>query len=313
MVTTCTEDDKVSSASPSSSLSDTASTSSTACENIHVNIDVEYPVMSQNIYDSDSFFDAYSKYPRAIDGLEGASEWPQLRAMLPSSFKFKSVLDLGCGDGWFSRWAATQGAKDVVGLDVSRNMLDTARARTVQEADGVKAAISFGQVDLEGLKLPEGRFDVVFSGLALHYVHNLPAVIREIYKSLKPGGIVVFSVEHPIFTAPTKPGFMQRPDSVKLMCWPLNDYFAEGFRGVRWLGAYVKKEHRTVATYLKSLHRAGFQVKSLDEWGSTEEQSRVHPNWPNEGVIPRFLLVSAQKPAVQREGRMRSIHKYFSF
>ena len=39
------------------------------------------------------------------------------------------VVDLGCGFGWFCRWAREHGAASVLGLDVSENML-TARAPT---------------------------------------------------------------------------------------------------------------------------------------------------------------------------------------
>ena len=38
------------------------------------------------------------------------------------------VLDLGCGMGWFCRWAAENGAASVLGIDLSSNMLDRAHA-----------------------------------------------------------------------------------------------------------------------------------------------------------------------------------------
>jgi SAM-dependent methyltransferase len=41
------------------------------------------------------------------------------------------VLDLGCGDGWFCRYAAESGVQSVVGIDPSRRMLALARERTV--------------------------------------------------------------------------------------------------------------------------------------------------------------------------------------
>ena len=77
--------------------------------------------MTQNIYDSDAFFEGYSRLPRSIEGLEGAPEWPALRAMLPD-LRGRRVLDLGCGFGWFCRWARTQGAVQVAGIDVSKKM-----------------------------------------------------------------------------------------------------------------------------------------------------------------------------------------------
>ena len=38
--------------------------------------------MTQNIYDNDKFFAGYGQLPRSVDGLDGAPEWPVLRAML---------------------------------------------------------------------------------------------------------------------------------------------------------------------------------------------------------------------------------------
>ena len=240
---------------------------------------------SQNIYDNTSFFEEYNKYPRSAQGLPAVVEWPLLRPMLPRSFCGLSVLDLGCGEGWFCRWAMSQGAARVCGMDVSRNMLDLACKLTTASVSAemdhhkkmpVCTSTMFRQVDLEALQLNNEReaFDVVFSGLALHYVANLGGAINEVFKALRPGGSFVFSVEHPIFTAPRRPGFVvQKPEqgekhpeyqhgtvsggstidaksrtsSSSNSCWPLTDYLDEGGRTVDWLGASVQKQHRTLS------------------------------------------------------------------
>ncbi|MGE5152271.1 MAG: SAM-dependent methyltransferase, partial [Rhodospirillaceae bacterium] len=74
--------------------------------------------MTQNIYDNAGFFAGYAQLRRSIDGLDGAPEWPTLKSMLPD-VKGKRVVDLGCGFGWFCRWAREAGAISVLGLDVS--------------------------------------------------------------------------------------------------------------------------------------------------------------------------------------------------
>jgi len=85
--------------------------------------------MSQNIYDKPVFFEGYAKLTRSVRGLDGAAEWPRLRSMLPE-MKGLRVLDLGCGYGWFCRWAAEQGADSVRGLDLSTKMLERAHSLT---------------------------------------------------------------------------------------------------------------------------------------------------------------------------------------
>ncbi|KAH7630182.1 S-adenosyl-L-methionine-dependent methyltransferase [Sordaria sp. MPI-SDFR-AT-0083] len=258
--------------------------------------------MSQNIYDSIPFFESYSKYPRMEKGLAGASEWPLLETMLPPSLVSKTVLDLGCGDGWFSRWALDQGAKAVCAMDVSKNMLSRARALSPPDQ---YSGITFRQVDMDIEVLSEkldpeeeAAYDVAFSGLALHYLVNLEAALRQVFRSLSPGGLFVFSVEHPIFTAPQRPGFNKKTEAGAAQGqqdWPLSSYFAEGEREVNWLGAPVRKQHRTISSYLKALRTVGFEVVVVDEWGVSEDDSRKHPDWPNDGGIPRFLLISAMK------------------
>ena len=80
----------------------------------------------KNIYDRPDFFEGYSGLARSVKGLDGAPEWPAIRAMLPT-LDGRRIVDLGCGFGWFARWARTQGAASVLGLDLSENMLARAQ------------------------------------------------------------------------------------------------------------------------------------------------------------------------------------------
>src|SRR5271155_5486486 len=109
--------------------------------------------MAQNIYDNDEFFAGYARLPRSVAGLDGAPEWPSLRVLL-SDLHGRKVLDLGCGYGWFCRWAREAGAAEVEGIDVSEKML--ARAR----ADTADAAIAYRRADLERVELPQEDFDL---------------------------------------------------------------------------------------------------------------------------------------------------------
>src|SRR5471030_2046910 len=100
--------------------------------------------MTQNIYDDGTFFAGYSRLGRSVEGLDGAPEWPALRALLPDPEGLR-ILDLGCGFGWFCRWARQQGAARVLGIDVSEKMLARARATTPD------AAIAYERADMEQL------------------------------------------------------------------------------------------------------------------------------------------------------------------
>lgn len=241
--------------------------------------------MTQNIYDNAKFLAGYSQLPRSTLGLEGAPEWETLRSMLPSVTD-KRVLDLGCGFGWFCRWAADQGARSVLGVDVSENMLSRATA------DTSSTKITYQRQDLEELSCSIGSFDLVYSSLTLHYIEHLAKLLHAVHEVLTPGGVFVFSVEHPIFSAPTNPGFVGDPAN---RAWPLSNYLREGERSTNWFADGVIKNHRTVGTYVNNLISSDLRIDRLEEWGPTEEQLAQHPEWRDEVHRPPFLLIGVTK------------------
>jgi SAM-dependent methyltransferase len=242
--------------------------------------------MAQNICDNGTFFEGYSRLPRSVEGLDGAPEWPTLRALLPE-LDGRRILDLGCGFGWFCRWARQNGAASVMGVDVSERMLARAKA----ESDN--AAITYARADLEGFQIAPATFDLAYSSLAFHYIENLERLIARVHAALVPGGGLVFSVEHPLFTAPSHPGWSVDPAGHAT--WPVDGYLDEGRRSTDWLAKGVIKQHRTIATYLNLLLRSGFTLSHIEEWGPSDEQIALHPEWAGERERPSFLLLSCRR------------------
>jgi SAM-dependent methyltransferase len=242
--------------------------------------------MTQNIYDNDEFFAGYSRLARSVEGLDGAPEWPALRALLPD-LRGRRVLDLGCGFGWFCRFAREQGAAQVLGIDVSEKML--ARAR----AGGDDPAIAYQRADLETVSLAPASFDLAYSSLALHYIVGLERLLAQVHGALAPGGAFVFSVEHPIYTAPSRPGWST--DEAGRRIWPVEGYLEEGSRSTNWLTSGVLKQHRTLGTYVNIMISIGFILSHIEEWGPTEQQISAQPALADERRRPPFLLVAARR------------------
>ena len=242
--------------------------------------------MTQNIYDDDEFFAGYSRLPRSVEGLDGAPEWPALRALLPD-LRGLNVVDLGCGFGWFCRWARANGAAHVLGIDVSEKMLARARAETHD------AAIAYAKSDMEHLELPAASFDLAYSSLAFHYIEDLRGLMSQVHEALVAGGRLVFSVEHPIYTAPSDPKFSVNAAGQKT--WPVDGYLDEGPRSTDWLAKGVIKQHRTVATYINTLVHVGFAIMHVEEWGPTSKHLAAHPEWADEHQRPAFLLIAARR------------------
>ncbi|WP_246195046.1 class I SAM-dependent methyltransferase [Paracoccus litorisediminis] len=242
--------------------------------------------MAQNIYDNPDFFAGYSQLPRQVHGLNGAPEWPAIRALLPD-VKDRRVADLGCGFGWASRWFREQGAASVLGLDLSRNMIERARADTAD------TSIDYRIADLETLELPHAAFDLVYSALTFHYIKDFGRLVSMIHNALTSCGDLVFTIEHPIFMAAAHPHWLRDEDGRKT--WPVNGYSSEGERRTDWFAKGVLKQHRTLATTLNTLISAGFTLRKIGEFAPTPEQIRAMPSLAEELERPMMLLIAARK------------------
>lgn len=240
--------------------------------------------MAQNIYDNPDFFAGYNQLPRQVHGLDGAPEWPEIRAMLPDVVG-KRVVDLGCGFGWASRWMRKQGATSVLGLDLSQNMIERAKADTAD------AGISYRIVDLDSLGLPAGSFDLAYSALTFHYVQDFSRLTRVIRKALIAGGHLIFTIEQPIYMAAANPHWISDEEGRKT--WPVNGYSLEGERRTDWFAKSVLKYHRTLGTTLNTLIDCGFQIIRVKEFAPTSEQSQQMPQLAKELERPMMLLLSA--------------------
>ena len=247
--------------------------------------------MAQNIYDDESFFEGYSQLPRQIRGLSGAPEWDYFRSLIPQ-VQGATVLDLGCGYGWLCRWARENGAEEVQGIDVSENMLSRAREFPID------SGITYLQADLETVELSPLTYEIVYSSLTLHYLKNLPQLVFQVYRALRPGGSFIFSVEHPIYTSPRDPRFLEITEGRQV--WLLDNYLNEGERKTNWFAEGVVKQHRTIGTYLTILLEAGFQLAAINEWGPSIEQVKEKPGWADNRERPMFLILKATKSSAQQ-------------
>ena len=242
--------------------------------------------MSQNIYDDPAFFAGYATLDRSVKGLEGAPEWPTIQQMLPPLSGLR-VVDLGCGYGWFCRWARDRGAAQVEGLDLSSRMLE--RAREMTEGEGIRYRCE----DLQTLTLPADSCELVYSSLALHYLPELDTLFANVERALKPGGSLVFSMEHPIYTCATRQGWLTDDSGERF--WGVNHYQDESQRVSNWLADGVIKYHRTLGTTLNALIKAGLTISEVNEWGPTQAQIDAWPALSEEAERPMLVLISARK------------------
>jgi len=98
----------------------------------------------------------------------------------------KTVLDIGCGNGYVLSRYAMHGAT-VEGVDITDTAVNLSRKRF--ELSGLQG--HFQTTDGDTLPFPDNHFDIVCSMGVLHHIEDPRPMIKEIYRVLKPGGQVI--------------------------------------------------------------------------------------------------------------------------
>lgn len=189
------------------------------------------------------------------------------------SVEGKAYVELGCGGGQGSVGTAALGADPVVGVDFSGEQLRY--ARDLRDEYGVDA--QFVQGDVTDLPLPDDRFDVASSEAAFQMVPDLDAALSEAHRVLRPGGVFVFSVPHPLNEAlDEESGVVE------------GDYLGSGPREITIDEEYeevLRTFDRSVADLHNGLLDAGFEVRRLIE----HQRHAVTENEPEETELPELL------------------------
>ncbi len=116
---------------------------------------------------------------------ENLERWMTLISERIGSRQRVELLDLGCGTGRFSIPMATGLGYSVTGADNSEEMLE--KARNKEGGDRVKWSVE----DATRLSYPNASFDVAFMSHLLHHLNEPLDVIRECYRILRPGGVIL--------------------------------------------------------------------------------------------------------------------------
>jgi SAM-dependent methyltransferase len=106
----------------------------------------------------------------------------------------KKVLDIGCGSGHSLKWCKDHGAAELWGLDISERQLENAQKFLAENGYAPKLFCSPME---ENPGLPTGYFDVVYSIYAIGWMVDLQKTFDLISTYLKPGGVFIFSWDHP--------------------------------------------------------------------------------------------------------------------
>ncbi|MGH3884624.1 MAG: class I SAM-dependent methyltransferase, partial [Pseudonocardiaceae bacterium] len=169
-------------------------------------------------------------------------------------------LEVGCGSAPCARWLATQGAR-VVGLDLSAGMLRHA----VQAGRDTGLPVPLVQADAGRLPFADSSFDLACSAFgAVPFVADSAAVMREVARVLRPSGLWVFAVTHPLrWIFPDDPG--EAGLTVAQSYFDRTPYTEVDSAGKP---TYVE-HHRTLGDRVREIVAAGLVLEDL-----------VEPEWP---------------------------------
>ncbi len=209
----------------------------------------------------------------------GFIEHPAIRRQL-GNINGKVILDAGCGPGILATYMLNQGA-EVMAFDISPKMIELARQRSAGRAKLFVADMAKPLSFVESSK-----FDIVASSLAIDYVHDWSVPLQEFWRALKPGGRLVFTIQHPLgaylwYNPPTAFG-VQYVEAA----W-------EGFGGAP---VVMPDYYRSFEEVLNPLVNAGFVVKKIIDAKPIEALKEKDPKkYEKYSRVPTFMCLEAVK------------------
>jgi len=183
------------------------------------------------------------------------------------SLQGKTVLDFGCGHGAVFKLLEKKRAKRVFGIDVSETMIKEARKFLNQEKN-------LSVEDIQKTHFPKAFFDVVVGRFALHYLDSFDKAYKEISRILKPGGTLIFIVNHPF-------GDSEKKSSKNY--WEKENIVRKLYKGK----VVITYPTHTFEEYFSPVFLKYFSLASFEEGVSPEAQTKK--------TLPDYFAVKAVK------------------
>jgi len=201
------------------------------------------------------------------------------------------VIDLGCGEGRFSRMLADRGAH-TLGIDLQPVFVAYAERR---KSD--RERYELGDIQhLDGVS--SNRFDIAVSYITLVDVPDQRAAIGEAFRVLRPRGRFVVCTLSPMASAWLTHGPWHVDERGANLHFVLDDYTNEGPRRIVWRSGHeITNFHRMLSTTVNHFLDAGFVLRRLHEPVPDEEQLARFPENKDMRRVPVFTIFELEKTA----------------
>jgi SAM-dependent methyltransferase len=204
---------------------------------------------------------------------------PVLRKFLKEKIEGKSVLDVGCGFGRDLFWCLDNGAKEVVGIDLSRYFVNVACSK---RKVGNFSILNLSAYDV--CKLGK-KFDLIYSNMAFDQIEDLGGVLKSLGNVLRDEGRVFFTASHPVASASRS--FKE----------PLR-YFSKGkyYFHPKSHSSEIPYYMRSFQDYFKIFSEAGFFVEDIYEPApSGEFKEKYSKEWDFFSRAPLVVAFSLRR------------------
>jgi len=260
---------------------------------------------------------SWDKVANWYDGLlEGSNDSFQTKVILPNLTRILDIkpgmriLDVACGQGYFSRLFSAAGAK-VTGVDISSELIALAKEHTkrisftpISTATAIAPVFHVASSDDLNFAKPE-TFDVCIVVLSLQNIENLQETLSECSRVLTHSGRLIIVLNHPTFRIPKRSSWdwdLKANKQYRRIDSYLSDSNIEIDMTPGEKNLSKKKTtlsfHRPLQSYFKVLNKTGFVVSRLEEWIS-HKKSQNGPRATEEDrirkEIPMFLMIEATK------------------
>ncbi|MEL6256448.1 MAG: class I SAM-dependent methyltransferase [Bacteroidota bacterium] len=127
------------------------------------------------------------EYEKIYHKPERQEDLRKLELLLPQWVEAKSVLEIGCGTGYWTQFMS-QTAKSILASDINEAMLEIARSKSYPNIP------EFMALDYEQLDEIEGQYDFIFAGFVVSHIRreNLTDFLSKLSRRLKRGGEIIF-------------------------------------------------------------------------------------------------------------------------
>ena len=222
----------------------------------------------------------------------------RMHFIMPNMLRFmgevggKRILDLGCGEGGYSRELARRGAR-LVAVDCSEKAVEYASALAKKENLEIE---HFLRNSNDLFDIASEQFDIVLCSMMLMDCEDFDGTLREVVRVLKPGGRLFVSVLHPCFNGNYETGIGRQGSGIDREIVVKNYFEPKVWEAPLYRGKTpVVWRHRTLEDYVKAFLKAGLTIVDLNEPQATDEQAKISVSLAHLQKIPLYLYWELRK------------------